>query len=438
MHKYKLSKFIRHFQISSNEEILYNSRNRSIVSCQSEYIEWPYITSQCPSEHINTLQDLDFFNENIDDIESVYNDESSLIISIETMLNCNLACPYCYQIGNKKSTVISDADILYLITYIKNVYNQTHYKNLTIKILGGEPALKWEKSQYILSKLKIFTAKNNIELNIMIDTNGTIVEQYLSLNQYPSVLFTIPLTNKKCHDIDRKYHSGIGTYDDIINNIIILKKNLPKATIVLRYNADAQNIHYFEQYIEDLSNKLSFSPIISPNYTMNLGDGKFKNALSHPDFIKWLSTECIDILAKYNFDIIVTPYTLSEKCQYWSKYSLKIFSDGTVGACAMNFFDTIRPHISVLANDIDAVSEYWNEAKKTSILYDVKCRNCDSIFLCGGTYKLPCIKTLGLEECLPNGQQHIDLESFIKRYIEYSEQGKSSLFVGFNNYNMYK
>lgn len=421
-----------------DEVILYNSRNRAIVSFPNKYIVWPYITTLCPSEYINSLCELDFFDESIDDIDEILDDNSNLIISIETMLSCNLACPYCYQIGNKKSTIISENDIAYLMAYIKNVYSKTNYKTLTIKILGGEPALRWDIPQSILSELKTFTNNKRIDLNIMIDTNGTLVKQYLSLDEYPSLLFTIPLTYEKCHNENRKYRSGQGTYDDIINNINLLKKELPNSIIVLRYNIDSQNINYFGEYVADLKKKLNFSPIISPNYTMNLGEGGFENALSHAHFIKWLSSDCIDILAENNFDITMTPYTLSENCQFSSKYSLKIFSDGTVGACAMNFFDLERPHISVLANNIDSVSKYWGGVKMTSILRDDKCRNCDSLFLCGGTYKLPCIKALGLKECLPDGQQHIDLKLFLERYLMYDKKGKSSLFVGFNNYNMYK
>lgn len=440
MCKNKLSKYVRLFPSdNSGYIILYNSRNRAIVEMEKKYIQWPFIYNDCSQDYLDTLEEYGYFDEDISDVyEWAKEEEDNLIISIETMLKCNLSCPYCYQIGGKSKNILSQQDIDSLINYIRNVFNRIHYSKLTIKVLGGEPALQWNIVESILKPLKDFTKENNIAFHLMLDTNGTIIDKYLSLTDIDSLLFTIPLTYRECHNKTRFYRSGKGTYDDIVNNINTLKEYLPQSTIVLRYNVDSYNIGLFEQYIKDISEKLNFIPIVSPNFTMDLGDGGYDNPLTHKEFINWLSSECIDILAKFNYDITISPYTLSEKCQYWSKYSMKIFSDGTVGACAMSFFADKRPHISELSDDIDKILVYWEKAKQYSILNDDKCMQCDSIYLCGGTYNLPCISSLKISKCEPNGVQHINLELFIKRYLYHCENGKENLFVGFNDYNLYK
>ena len=252
------------------------------------------------------------------------------------------------------------------------------------------------------------------------------------------MILTIPLTHKECHNAYRKYASGKGSYDIIINNINNLSRVLKNTIIVLRYNVDSINISKFKDYIQDLKDKLIFSPIISPNYTLNLGKGNYENKLKHSVFVKWLSSDFIDIMAKYNYKIVSSPFNLSGKCQYWSKYSLKIFSNGTVGACAMSFFDKNNPSLKEVFENVNDISNYWNNAKSYSIFSDSDCKKCSSLFLCGGAYKTPCVKSLKLNECLPDGIIHIDLKLFLERYLRYSREGKNDLFIGFNEYENYK
>lgn len=272
----------------------------------------------------------------------------------------------------------------------------------------------------------------------MIDTNGTIIKEYLSLNNLQNILFTIPLSYRDCHNLVRKYKSGNGSYDDIIKNINLLKETLPQADIVLRCNMDYDNIHRFRDFIHDLKHQLTFTPIISPNYTLELGDTEFKNALTHDDFIKWCSSTFIDIMVEANYPIIIAPATLATKCQYWQTYSLKMFSDGTIGACAMSFFKQNRPHIKDVIDNIDNIGLFWEGAKKYDLLENHECTNCENLFLCCGAYKIPCIASLDLERCKPDKNINVNLELFLTKYLMYSENGYDNLFVGFNNYEIYK
>ena len=298
--------------------------------------------------------------------------------------------------------------------------------------------MNWDIADYIIEKLYGFCQKNGITFNLMIDTNCTLIEDYLQLKHYDSVLFTVPLTYKECHNAFRHYKSGAGTYDEIIENVNRLHQSLKNCSIVLRYNMDASNIGTFSDYIQDIKKRVGFTPIISPNYTLNLGCGTFQNELSHDDFIKWCSSDFIDLMVDAGWPIVITPVTLSSKCQYRQKYSLKLFSDGTVGACAMNFFDKTRPTLKEVVENLDHIDEYWNNAKGYSLLSQKKCRDCSSLFLCAGAYTNPCIKSLNLQECIPDKNIGVDLKLFLQHYVKYSNAGYDDLFVGFNDYNTYK
>jgi uncharacterized protein len=438
----KISKYSRVFTDIDKDVIVYNTINRGIVSLQKKYfIDNETLSSNIPADELTSLKEMEFVGNDIDfaQSESDYEEFNTLIISLETLLACNLACPYCYQIGNNSNKkTINTANLNLLYEYVIKVHGLTKFQNLALKVLGGEPAVSWETANYIIEKLSLFCKSNNIYFKLMIDTNATIIEDMLLLKGYDSLLFTIPLTYKECHDAYRKYPSGKGTYDEIIDNVNKLYQTLENATIVLRHNVDAVNITKFNDYIADLKTKLPFTPIISPNYTLNLGEGNYRNELEHSDFVKWLSSDFIDIMVEHNYPIVVSPFTLSKKCQYWSKYSMKVFSDGTVGACAMNFFDKDKPTLSEVIANIDNLEKFWGNAKGFSLFTDIQCKDCASLFLCGGTYKMPCIKAFKLKECEQKDKLHIDLNLFLERYLKYNKEDKDELFVGFNEYEIYK
>ena len=438
---YKISKYSRVFTDIDSDNIIYNTINKAIVSIPKERFVNELCLSDCMSDdeiaYLKQNAFLDGF-ENLQFVEEQYEQFDTLIISLELFLKCNLSCPYCYQIGKSSKKIVSYDDLDLLAEYIQKVYDHQKFKTLAFKVLGGEPTVDWAPAKYIISKLFDFCSKSGITFKLMIDTNGTLIDSLLSLKQYHSLLLTIPLTEKESHNKNRKYPSGKGTYDDIVNNTNILSKTLDNVSIVLRYNIDNENILLFEKYITDLKERLEYTPIISPNYTMNMGGGSFCNTLNHQHLVEWRSSRFIDILAANNYPIVVTPYSLTSKCQYWSRYSLKMFSDGTVGPCAMSFWDNNRPGIRQLCDNISVTDNLWEKAKGFRLFEDAKCKKCPSLFLCGGTYNLPCSKKLGEKECENPETLHINLQPFLSRYIKYQNEGKSDLFVGFNDNNIYR
>lgn len=437
MNEYKLSKYIRIFDDIAEDVILYNTRNRAIIGIPVEFQEGRELNDIVSDDELKELKDLGFFDSDFVEEETIYDSFSSLIISVETMLACNLACPYCYQIGKKTQSLLSEESINCLCSYIEKIWHKAKYKNLVLKVLGGEPALFWNKAESVINGCKKFCDLNSISLQLMIDTNGTIIKDYFKLKDFSSVLFTIPITHKFCHNKVRVHSDGHGTYDDILSNLEILKKELPNSDIIVRYNVDAENILLFRDFVKDIKNKISFAPILSPNYTMNLGEGGFKNRLSYHDFVEWLSTDCIDILLENDLPITISPFSLKQKCQCWSPYSLKLFSDGTVGACAMSFFDNERPTIQTLLNE-GYMGRKWEEQKAYSVFDDNKCTKCLSLFLCGGAYHQPCMKSLTLLECNNADRLHLNLKEFLRRYLLAIDCEKEHLFVGFNTYGIYK
>lgn len=435
--KKRLSKFIRKYSYDDTDVLLYNTANKAItIIPQSAIDELSNLRLSCLSTgDIISLKEMGFLKADedyISDLALSLRDETILRISIETTLNCNLGCPYCYQ-KNVVREDLSEKSISYLILYLEQVYTKSQFKVLNLKILGGEPTIKWNLFELICSAVYTFAKGKDIIINLLVDSNFIDITNILKINGFNSILLTIPLTHKTIHDEYRKDKFGNGTYDKIIENLKICQRNRSDISIVLRHNTDHTNIQLFEDYILDLKNKLLSAPLVSLNYTLNINKNSAINKLSFSDFTKWLTEAAIDILVKHNFKVTFSPIVANQKCQFFSKYSIKLFSDGTVGACAMSFFDDNRPTIKYLSENIEHITSYWKGAKAYEFMNEKDCLNCDSLFLCGIVNQQPCIKSVKETKCGRFGDFNVNIEEFLMKYMYYYNQSKEDLFVGFDN-----
>ena len=159
--------------------------------------------------------------------------------------------------------------------------------------------------------------------------------------------------------------------------------------------------------------------------------------MTYLDFVEWSSSIAIDALIATEMPVTISPIISIEECQFRSRYSLKLFSDGTVGSCAMSFFDQTRLSIKDLVENFSKENEFAIKKSTQAIIADSQCMQCEDIFMCGGTNKLPCIKALNPDLC-ENKKANINLQHFITRYLDCVEMGKSDLFVVFENGESYR
>lgn len=418
---------------------LFHTVNNAIVNVPSVCIENGKISDQLDENSIKALTEMEYLNvtdRNIQErIQSYYINSKKLFISLELNLTCNLKCPYCYQNGNKSNKIIEDKYLDELVVYVEKVYKESPFQELYFKTLGGEPTLVWKKYMYIYKKLSGYCKENGIRFHVMLDTNGMKIEDILKLCGYDSLLLTIPLSCKECHDKYRKRGNGEGTYDTIINNITILQERKSDVKVVIRHNTDEENIDKFGDFIKDLSRKLPRKAWVSVNYTVEY-NGEYKNQVSYEKYIDWISDEAISILAEYNMPISISPYISIEECQFRSRYSLKVFSDGTVGSCAMSFFDKDRTNLCDLNNEFP-LGAFFEKKRMQSLSAENDCLDCNNFFICGGTNKLPCV--MGIDEKMCEKKIFsVNIEKFICKYLELSKAGKGDLFIVFRDGELYR
>ncbi|MBK9301252.1 MAG: FxsB family radical SAM/SPASM domain protein [Bacteroidetes bacterium] len=144
---------------------------------------------------------------------------------------CNLNCSYCYMYNLADKTYKSQPKFFAVATAKQLAYrinehvNQHKLEKITIVFHGGEPLLiNIIDFQDILN---LFNNLVNIEIKYGLQTNGTLInESWLNFFSYNKISIGISLDGfKEINDKNRIYHSGKGSYDDVVKAIELLNNH---------------------------------------------------------------------------------------------------------------------------------------------------------------------------------------------------------------------
>ena len=133
-----------------------------------------------------------------------------------------MRCIYCYGDGgcfNKKRDLIKIEKVDEILKFwLKKI--DLNKGKLKVVFFGGEPLLNKEAIKRVVHYLKTEITKDIIT-DFEITTNGTIVdERLLKLFQENHFRVSISIDGiEKIHDLNRKYVSGKGSFEDITANV---------------------------------------------------------------------------------------------------------------------------------------------------------------------------------------------------------------------------
>ena len=419
----ELSPYARVYPYDDSHIMLFDTVDKSIIKIDSSWIgENKTIDDDAAgAEAMETLKRLGFFRtatEGRELAQAKMSDPGRLSISVEVSLGCNLRCPYCYQGDSKKAKLISPESLAHLEGYVAEKVDGGELREVVIKVLGGEPSIVWDVVDPTLRRIAA-TCDGRVRFTLMVDTNGVYVKPFESLDYADRYIFTVPLTHRDCHDKMRFDATGHGTYDRVVDGVSCLM-TIPNAIVVLRHNTDADNAVRFPEYLDDIKDRFPFAPLIDISYTASFDNTGYENPLSYSDYLQWRLNSAMPELIKRELPVLIAPVMSQKPCQRLGAGSMKLFSDDTVGYCALDFFESQRkPFVSLDSGSFESEREALPPA----------CSECDSFFVCGGSYMLPCIKKLGYETCEEDGAFNVDLEGFLRLYLD---TGNPGLFPVFN------
>jgi len=226
-------------------------------------------------------------------------------VSVNLVNGCNLNCKYCY-IGayQRENNKLSESDFKKII----NFFIKQGITNLDFYFSGGgEPLINFE----LLKNIPSISNEMGIKkLAVEINTNGTLITQEIAdFFKENNFLVNVSIDGpKEVHNITRKYHTGKGSFDDVMRGLNILKQykvNFACKTVLL---PNSKNIIEIFDFFENNQLPLVFD-IATPSTT-----GHYKPLL-----------EDIDNFSNY-FSTVIDKYIHKIKNNQ-KIFSLKIFND---------------------------------------------------------------------------------------------------------------
>lgn len=183
-------------------------------------------------------------------------------IILKVTERCILSCKYCYffrggDLSYKEHPpYISQEFIKNLCNFLRKGIKDLSIPNIKIVLHGGEPLLLGKKKFAYLCNALTQALYDIIPLKFSMQTNGLLIDE-----EWIELLIKHNVTNigisidgpKKYHDQNRIYPNGKGTYDNLIEKIAILQKNMPEkigTLTVINHNYNGKEI--YRHFVDEL------------------------------------------------------------------------------------------------------------------------------------------------------------------------------------------
>lgn len=212
------------------------------------------------AEHIEPLVEMGFLVESVEqERQAVYGflDEinrvnPTLTVAVVLGMNCNFACRYCFQGGQKNGKSMDDRTADQMVAFIQERF-QPGKQKLQLQIYGGEPLLYTNRIISLARQLKPFVEEQGGELSIDLVTNGSLLTPQVveALNQWGLDGVKVTLDGPpENHDHFRPFKNGSPSFATIVAN---LKDIRGKTKIRLGGNYTSENYRSFPPILDHLA-----------------------------------------------------------------------------------------------------------------------------------------------------------------------------------------
>ncbi|MBU5226374.1 radical SAM protein [Clostridium senegalense] len=416
---YKISQFNIVVPVDNSDElILFNSKECSFVVLDKEtqnFLADINKINEYDDEVVENLIDLGFIvNIDSDEIEDLVEStqharlaNESLSITIATTLDCNMACPYCFEHKNKKYLTETTADKI--IEFILNKLSTNQFKKLLITWTGGEPLLNKDIIKYITEPITKHCIENKIDYHASIITNGLLLTeenakflQEMKIRDGQVTLDGFEETNNK----RRIALNGYNSFKTILKNINVACTYF---AIVIRINIDNNNKYEIKDLLSYLYNDLNYKSNKKISITLAPVSG-CDSALTLDDYYKFYR----DIYEDYMIDDKVEkfyPVPLSFACGALCKDSYVIGPEGEVYKCweEIGQKDLTIGTVDNLCDNCERCQQYLKD------FWPKECEECSYLPMCHGGCPIKRIDNNNKPICAPQTQA---MDIYLKKYYK--------------------
>ncbi len=298
---------------------------------------------------------------------------SLLSLTINPTLDCNFACPYCFE-GKHPQVYMSDQVEEKVISFVKR-----HEAAKTLKVVwfGGEPLLAFSRMRSLTKKFLDLGLK--YEAGII--TNGYLltdrVIKYLDDLCIKSIQVTID-GMKEVHDSRRCLRTGYPTFDRIIENIKHVHAVCPDIKLNVRVNIDRTNERDFLELYKMFQKEEFLGIYLTPAFVDDI-ENTNKCVLNSEEQYRYINR-----LLKENGIIFRRFYPKpSQECFVRNPNSVVIGPEGELYKCwnDVGKKDKIYGYLDGKITNEPLLFRYLAASDPFD---DVQCKECILLPVCGG------------------------------------------------------
>lgn len=331
-------------------------------------------------------------------------------IIVNTTMDCNLGCWYCYE-THKKGSVISDSILDSIYNHIKLKFEEDNLRSLTLGFFGGEPLLVIPEVNALIKNCSSFCNDKKIAFSVGFTTNGTIINSKLfdmlrDIDSHFQVTFD---GNKAKHDSVRKFKKGSsGSFELICRNIRTILSSLPKARIGLRINYDADTLKNMGEVYDFIASLDPEKVSVSLHKVWQVDKEEIDEDLLF---------DCIVRIKKLGIHVNIQGYPINSGiCYADCLNSCVINYDGLVYKCTARDFNATSKcgeltRSGLIKWDYNKLKEYCFTA------IPQKCQECVLLPCCPGNCSQSLIENGGVGECVLYKNTTVDDIVLLRYYL---------------------
>lgn len=261
----KVSKYNRILKVD-NKDIVFNSLSCALAEIDESFytiidnirnINYDKLDDKNKELVDNMLEGNFIVHDDVDEYKNIkYRNLSAkfsngvLSLTIAPTLDCNFACPYCYENAKKGFMDIETQNAI--VSMVKDSLD--HIKVLDISWYGGEPLLAKDIIINMSNKMIKLSEEHNIEYKASMITNGYLLNEKLIQELIKLKVYNYQITIDGPPEIhnERRRARGekIDTFNKILHNVKLLNKM--KANPSIRVNVDNSNVKYINDLLDIL------------------------------------------------------------------------------------------------------------------------------------------------------------------------------------------
>lgn len=419
----KPSEFNYELHLDDGATIIYNILNRSFIeACTGDFERLQNDWSSFARDEIAMLSENGFLVEDDYDERAFLSYQfdrtrfahDTFAITIAPTLNCNFACPYCYE--SARAGKLQDPGFEAIMRFITENYENAPFKKLQVNWYGGEPMLcitdiaKWS------SRLHDFCEIHKVDYCSHMITNGSLIDEDNVMLIVNSDISDVQVTLDGWgdrHDVRRPARNGERQFAKIVAAVKLMAAKGIKVSC--RMNVDATNIVDYD--------KLASLFEDTENVYVHVGHLRDYEALDGAEFRCFSCSE----FSQSEFDLF-------ERSSYSRNDLEYIFSDRRMfcGACSEN---------SYVVDELCNVYKCWNDIGDDSLVIfnllegredrrvnynalfkylrwnpfkDANCKKCIWLPMCGGGCVFESEK-MGEPFCYP---PRYSIDKYLKLYYK--------------------